>query len=94
MFTLEEILKACCDICDVTVDAVRSQSRLRDENIARGLFFIVAIHYKYHPKDVGAYVGRSRPSTIITAQRYYGYLYIGDILINTLYSAVIDKLNS
>ena len=90
--TLNEILAVSSRIVGLTEEEVKSRGRRSRCNICRGLFFLTAWNFGYHPKMIAETVYRSRSSCIVTINRYRGYAKF-DRKIRELHDRIIERLN-
>lgn len=90
--TLNEILDASSKIVGLTEEEVKSRGKKTKCNICRGLFYLTAWNFGYHPKMIAETVYRSRTSCIVTINRYRGYAKF-DRKIRELHNRIIERLN-
>ena len=78
----------------VSLEEIRMEGhRTEKKSFARGLILVCARVKEIHPSKVAEFIHRSRPSVIITTQRYLDSMSIGDKEMLIYTEAILNLLN-
>ena len=91
---LDMILATVEEVTGVSEREMSDRIKSLRINTARGVYFLVARQYGFHPFDVAKRLNRSRASCIITTKQYRWYYQCGDKSVVELVDKIRDIINN
>lgn len=92
MIDLQRILELVEEESGLPSGAIKNRERNSQRDLARGVFYLLAVSEGYRPKEISIFVERSRVNVQIVVQHYKGYLQTGDVRTTKLYNKVKERL--
>lgn len=88
----DRILKAVCEVGEITFLQLVSEAKTVKTNELRGLYCVLTRDYNIHPERAARLISRTRQNVINQTRRYWQYLQAKDKVLINLYHRIKELL--